>query len=616
MNRFKKSLILISLDYILIVSSILLSLAIRLGEFYVIENDFIMFVLLSPLIAIPVFIKSGLYSNIVRYIGVNFVWSSFLSVSIFSLIWGLLFLWIDFYNLPRSLILINWILLTFSIISLRLFVYWLYSFDKKSNKGVRKNVLIYGAGQAGVQIISALEHSSNFLPVAFIDDKATLHGEYIKGYRVFHPKSAESLIRKYSINEIIIAIPSATKKTIQSIINSFYELPINIKVLPGLNDLVNGKVQVSDIRKVEITDLLGREVIPPNKDLLAKNIANKTVMVTGAGGSIGSELCRQILSLNPKRLILLDSSELALYNIERELRPQVDKDNFLIPILGNVTNKKRVHRILQKFKVNTIYHAAAYKHVPLVELNNSEGIFNNIFGTLYCAQAAEACGVENFVLISTDKAVRPTNAMGASKRVSELILQAISIGSNTSFTMVRFGNVLGSSGSVIPLFQEQIRHGGPLTVTHKSITRYFMTIKEAVELVIQAGTMSSEGGIYILDMGKPVKIYDLAMNMIRLSGLRIKDDKNLNGDIEIKFTGLRPGEKLYEELLICGNTDKTSHPLIMKASEDYLIWKELSIKLQELEVAATEGNEEKVREILLFLVPGYSPKGKIKDILY
>jgi FlaA1/EpsC-like NDP-sugar epimerase len=388
-------------------------------------------------------------------------------------------------------------------------------------------------------------------------------------------------------------------------------------MLPGVAELAEGKVSIGDLREVSIKDLLGRDAVEANEELLGKNITNKTVVVTGAGGSIGSELCRQIVFLKPKALILYEMSELALYNIEKEISNIGIHSLDIYPVLGSVNNRARLSNVFKRFDVDTIYHAAAYKHVPMVEFNNTEGVDNNIFGTLCAAQAAIDTGVETFVLISTDKAVRPTNTMGATKRSAELVLQALSVQqSGTKFTMVRFGNVLGSSGSVIPLFRQQIKDGGPVTVTDVNMIRYFMTIPEAVELVIQAGAMGTGGDVFVLDMGKPVRIDDLAKKMIRLSGLEVKDESHPNGDIEIKYTGLRPGEKLYEELLIGDNVSDTDNPLIMRAQEELLAWDELESILDDLKIAITDCDQKKLRELLIQIVPGFKPQCEITDVLY
>jgi len=412
-------------------------------------------------------------------------------------------------------------------------------------------------------------------------------------------------------------MPSASRSRKFDIINALEPYPVLVRTLPGVAELAEGKVSVNDLREVSIEDLLGRDAASSNQELLSKNITDKVVVVTGAGGSIGSELCRQIVFLKPKALILYEMSELALYTIEKELSSFGVQQIDMYPVLGSVNNRNRLDNVFKRFEVDTVYHAAAYKHVPMVEFNNTEGVDNNIFGTLNCAQAAIDNGVETFVLISTDKAVRPTNTMGATKRSAELVLQALSDKqSGTKFTMVRFGNVLGSSGSVIPLFKQQIKDGGPVTVTDENIVRYFMTIPEAVELVIQAGAMGTGGDVFVLDMGEPVRIADLAKKMIHLSGLEVKDESHPDGDIEIKYTGLRPGEKLYEELLIGDNVSGTDNPLIMRAQEDMLSWDDLEPTLSSLKNAITDCDQKKLRELLVQIVPGFKPQSEIADILY
>jgi FlaA1/EpsC-like NDP-sugar epimerase len=480
-----------------------------------------------------------------------------------------------------------------------------------------KRTLVYGAGDAGIQLVSALAHSSEYNPVGFIDDSKELQGNQIRGLNVYSIDSIGDVISKLKVDEVLIAMPSASRNKRLDIINALESYPVLVRMLPGVAELAEGKISIGDLRQVSIKDLLGRDVVEANEELLDKNITNKIVVVTGAGGSIGSELCRQIVFLKPKALILYEMSELALYTIEKELSnigiPSLD----IYPILGSVNNKGRLNNVFKRFRVDTIYHAAAYKHVPMVEFNNTEGVNNNIFGTLSCAQVAIDNGVETFVLISTDKAVRPTNTMGATKRSAELVLQALSAKqSGTKFTMVRFGNVLGSSGSVIPLFKQQIKDGGPVTVTDANIIRYFMTIPEAVELVVQAGAMGTGGDVFVLDMGKPIRINDLAKRMIKLSGLEVKDESNPNGDIEIQYTGLRPGEKLYEELLIGDNVSDTDNPLIMRAQEDMLAWDELEPILNDLKIAVIDCDQKKLRELLVQIVPGFKPQCEIMDVLY
>ena len=447
----------------------------------------------------------------------------------------------------------------------------LKTFAKKQS---RKRVAIYGAGLAGQQIAAALNRSDDYLPVCFIDDKRSLQGQSLSGLKIYSPKKAQAKLGKFGIEEVLLAMPSVGRARKKEIIESFDTADVKIMELPGVTQLVDGKVKVSDIREVDIIDLLGRDPVPPKPELLEKNIKNKVVMVTGAGGSIGSELCRQIVKHQPKMLVLFEMSEFALYSIDRELQAS---DIQIIPVLGSVTNQQKLERIIQEYKVQTVYHAAAYKHVPLVEANPFEGIYNTSIGTQRSVDAAVNQNVETFVLISTDKAVRPTNVMGASKRMAELYCQGLaSTNPKTQISIVRFGNVLGSSGSVVPLFKKQIAQGGPVTVTHPEVTRYFMTIPEAAQLVIQAGAMGTGGDVFLLDMGEPVKIVDLAKQMIRLSGFRAIDENGI-GDIEVQFTGLRPGEKLYEELLIdAENVEKTDHERILKSYEKYYGYLEVS----------------------------------------
>nr|WP_218948373.1 nucleoside-diphosphate sugar epimerase/dehydratase [Acinetobacter sp. YH12140] len=479
----------------------------------------------------------------------------------------------------------------------------LKTFAKKQS---RKRVAIYGAGLAGQQIAAALNRSDDYLPVCFIDDKRSLQGQSLSGLKIYSPKKAQAKLGKFGIEEVLLAMPSVGRARKKEIIESFDTADVKIMELPGVTQLVDGQVQVSDIREVDIIDLLGRDPVPPKPELLEKNIKNKVVMVTGAGGSIGSELCRQIVKHQPKILVLFEMSEFALYSIDRELQAS---DIQIIPVLGSVTNQQKLERILQQYAVQTVYHAAAYKHVPLVEANPFEGIYNTSIGTQRSVDAAVTQGVETFVLISTDKAVRPTNVMGASKRMAELYCQGLaSTNPKTQISIVRFGNVLGSSGSVVPLFKKQIAQGGPVTVTHPEVTRYFMTIPEAAQLVIQAGAMGTGGDVFLLDMGEPVKIVDLARQMIRLSGFRAIDENGI-GDIAIQFTGLRPGEKLYEELLIdADNVEKTEHERIIKSYEFYCelnTIKNVFKAMDELYLSNSQFRKKEIYKILEEYVFGY-----------
>ncbi|MFW1741868.1 polysaccharide biosynthesis protein [Acinetobacter johnsonii] len=479
----------------------------------------------------------------------------------------------------------------------------LRTFVKKQS---RKRVAIYGAGLAGQQIAAALNRSDDYLPVCFIDDKRSLQGQSLSGLKIYVPHRAAAKLGKFGIEEVLLAMPSVGRARKKEIIESFDTADVKIMELPGVTQLVDGKVKVSDIREVDIIDLLGRDPVPPKPELLEKNIKNKVVMVTGAGGSIGSELCRQIVKHQPKMLVLFEMSEFALYSIDRELQAS---DIQIIPVLGSVTNQQKLERIIQEYKVQTVYHAAAYKHVPLVEANPFEGIYNTSIGTQRSVDAAVNQNVETFVLISTDKAVRPTNVMGASKRMAELYCQGLaSTNPKTQISIVRFGNVLGSSGSVVPLFKKQIAQGGPVTVTHPEVTRYFMTIPEAAQLVIQAGAMGTGGDVFLLDMGEPVKIIDLAKQMIRLSGFRAMDENGI-GDIEIQFTGLRPGEKLYEELLIdAENVEKTEHERILKSFERFYSYAQLCQVFIQLDKECENEDEVVLLNILKNHVDGYRDK--------
>ncbi|WPE17685.1 polysaccharide biosynthesis protein [Candidatus Thioglobus autotrophicus] len=577
--------------------------------------------LFAPLVAIPIFIKFGLYRAIVRYIGFKALWVIVQAVSLYSLVWGVIVLLSGVQGVPRSVILINWILSMLLIGGSRIVGRWLFS-NKKSHSenrfDKRKKILVYGAGSAGIQLATALTYSHELNPVAFIDDEITLVNHQIMGLKVYPSDNLGELVTLMKIKEVLLAIPSASRDRRNEIINNLESHPVLVRTVPGVSELAQGKLKIDDLNVVSINDLLGRDPVPPNQNYLRADIVNKVVMITGAGGSIGSELCRQIIKLQPNKIILFEQNEFALYSIDQELIEENSKID-IVPILGSVLDSKQVERVCSTFSVQTIYHAAAYKHVPMIELNNFPGIENNIFGTLSCAEAAVLSNVQTFVLISTDKAVRPTNIMGVTKRFSEMILQALSQKYNdkeTNFSMVRFGNVLDSSGSVIPIFKKQIKGGGPVTVTDPEIIRYFMTIPEAAQLVIQAGAMSKGGDVFVLDMGQPVKILNLAKKMIHLSGLTVKDGDNSNGDIEILFTGLRPGEKLYEELLIGDSVLETEHHLILRANEEMLSWPDLKIILDKLKVSIDNQDLKSAHRALIEAVPGYKPQGDINDLMY
>jgi len=610
LSRVYKQLIIFLMDSVALIGALLAAFSIRLGYWYWPENDLLWVIFGAPLIAFPIFIQFGLYHSIVRFLGLQALWAVAKAVSLYALIWGVIGFMSAIEGIPRSVILINWLLAVLSIGGLRMLARWMLS--GVSSRLENKNVIIYGAGSAGRQLAEALLQSAEYRPIVFIDDGKDLINQHINGIKVYDAESIDLLIQKHNVGEVFLALPSASRKRRNEIINFLEPYPVLVRALPGVSEIAQGKIKIEDLREVSVDDLLGRESVKPDQSLLQENIKDKVVMVTGAGGSIGSELCRQIITLGASKLILFEQSELALYTIDQKL-----SSSNVFPVLGSVINQDRIERVCKRFSVNTIYHAAAYKHVPIVEYNNTEGVTNNVFGTLRCAKAAINCNVEAFVLISTDKAVRPTNTMGATKRSAEMALQALSDDQNiTKFVMVRFGNVLDSSGSVIPLFKNQIKMGGPVTVTDKEIIRYFMTIPEAVELVIQAGAMGEGGEVFVLDMGKPVKIFDLAIKMIHLSGLEIKNESNPNGEIEIKITGLRPGEKLFEELLIGDNVSKTQHSMIMRAKEEMLPWDELRIIIDSLEKAVEDSDQEVLRSLLMKIVPGFKPQCGISDFLY
>ena len=602
-------------DTFAIIFVLWVSFSIRLGEYYFPNNSFILLMFFaSPVIGTIIFKQYGLYRSVTRYVGFDALWIIFQAISFYSLVWGAIFLGGG--GVPRSVVLINWILMLCTIGAIRIGARWILT-KRKANSKQRKRALVYGAGSAGIQLASALNYSQEYKVVAFIDEAKVLHGANILGLNVFSENNIGNMIKKLKIDDVLLAIPSSARTKRFKIIAALEAFPVHVRMLPSVSALAGGRITEDDLQEVSIEDLLGRDTVMPNQQLLSKAITGKAVMVTGAGGSIGSEICRQIINLKPKRIILFDMSELALFSVEKELSRYSELKTEIYPVLGSVNNETRLRNVFKHFKVNTIYHAAAYKHVPMVEFNNTEGVNNNVFGTLSCAQAAIDSNVETFVLISTDKAVHPTNTMGATKRCAELILQALSKKQKgTKFTMVRFGNVLNSSGSVIPLFKSQIKEGGPVTVTDKNITRYFMMISEAVELVIQAGSMGGGGDVFVLDMGKPVKIDLLAKKMIKFSGLEVKDESNPDGDIEIKYTGLRPGEKLFEELLIGDNTIDTENPLIMRAREDMLSWEKLKPILENLKENVESGNNEKIRKILIQLVPTFKPQSEIVDVLH
>jgi len=609
-SRFQKQFILITIDSLLLIVVILASFSLRLDYLYWPSNDSIWFFYAAPFIAIPIFYRFGLYSAVIRFIGFKTQWAILKAVTLYAIVWGIFIFMTGVQVIPRSVILINWVLSLMFIGGLRMFGHWVFS----EENFLTNNVVIFGAGSAGRQLSIAISQSNKFNLVAFLDDNKKIQKQSINGLEVLPRTKLEELVSKKNVTEVLLAMPSLSRIQRNEIIKFLESHSILVRSLPSLSDLVQGKIKVDDLLEIDILELLGRDLVKPNPNLLKVNITGKVVLITGAGGSIGSELCRQIILLKPKKIILFEVSEPSLYEIEQELINN-SADVEILSILGSVTDKSRVEYILKRYIVKTVYHAAAYKHVPLVEHNPSQGVLNNTIGTLVAAEAAIASEVETFVLISTDKAVRPSSTMGVAKRVAELVLQALANEhSNTCFTMVRFGNVIDSSGSVIPLFKKQIRNGGPVTVTDINVVRYFMTIPEAVELVIQAGAMGKGGDVFVLDMGKPIKIYDLAVKMIKLSGLQLISDTNPKGDIEIKFTGLRPGEKLFEELLVGSNSTITENKLIMRAKEEMINWHVLKPTLNLLHQASINNNHLRIRELLIEIVPEFNPQFSIEKL--
>ena len=616
--RVAKRLIVLLVDAGICILSVYFAFYLRVGEWVPLFSGSswnpLLVLEVSILLSLPIFLAFGLYREIFRYSG----WFAFLTLlramCLYAFIFAVIFTVIGIEGVPRTVGLIQPILLVMLVGASRAFAsYWLSnSYRKQLKLSAVPHVLIYGAGDAGRQLMGALSHSYEMQVVGFLDDDPKLQGSTLGGRRIYSPERLIDLTASLDVSEVLLAIPSASRFRRNQIIKLMRDAKVGIQTLPSMSDLASGKISTQDLRSLDIDDLLGRELVLPDSDLLTKNSFSKTVMVTGAGGSIGGELCRQIMEQAPKTLLLVEQSEYALYQIHHEISTRIENHGGLnvqiVPLLASVTNPDRMRIIVGEWQPDVIYHAAAYKHVPLVEANVVEGIRNNTIGTLTVAQIAIELGVPHFILISTDKAVRPTNVMGASKRLAEMILQALAqSASKTKFSMVRFGNVLNSSGSVVPKFRQQIKDGGPVTVTDLRMTRYFMTIPEAAQLVIQAGALATGGDVFLLDMGEPVKIVDLARRMIELSGLDVKDAQNLEGDIEIEEIGLRPGEKLYEELLITGSPDATIHPRIFKSHEEYLAWEVLEHKLSLIQQAIESNDQEVLLRLLPGLVTGYSP---------
>lgn len=609
--RAIKQMLVLGVDVILALVSTWLAFGLRLDVWAWPAGDQWYVYLLAPVLAIPIFIRFGLYRAIFRYTGQSALFATAKAVLAYSALLTVVLLWHRWLGVPRTLGALQPLLFLMLVgLSRAMARFWLAGLPLLGEVQSGR-VLIYGAGPAGAQTASALQVSGQLKLVGHLDDDESLVGRSINGRPIFSPDDIPSLVSRHRITDILLAMPSSTREKRNKIIRSLGRLPVHVRSLPSLSDLTSGKVTVQDFRELDIEDLLGREPVPPRHDLLAHELAGQVALVSGAGGSIGSELTRQILYQGPRQLLLLDHSEFALYSIHQELLAKCNSDMLtveLVPVLASVSNAQRLQSVLASYQPSIVYHAAAYKHVPMVEDNPGEGVRNNVFGTLNLAQASAQAGVKRFVLISTDKAVRPTNVMGATKRVAELVLQALAANHTaTCFSMVRFGNVLGSSGSVVPLFRKQLADGGPLTVTHEEVTRYFMTIPEAAQLVLQAGAMGQGGDVFVLDMGEPVKIMDLARRMIQLSGLSVRDATNPTGDIEIAVTGLRTGEKLYEELLIGDNPQPTEHPRIMKAHEPFLPWSELQAELAVLADAAERNDAAAIKAFMCKHVQGYQP---------
>ena len=612
---YNKRFFVVALDMLLALLTVWMAFSLRLELLHTPTGSQWLIYLLAPLLMLPVFIYSGLYQAVYRHSG----FTAFVTVVKAVAAYGLFFLsalmLLNIPGVPLSIGILQPMICLLMIGGSRgLIRFWYITIDaKKQNKGVQEKLLIYGAGSAGMAIVNSINRSSKFDVAGFVDDNPKLHGLTLNGLKVYSLKQAEQLIANRVITNVLLAMPSASRIRRNEIVEKLHKYPVHIQMLPGVEELIDGRVTVSDIKEIQIEDLLGRDPVSCNKVILNDIIAGKVVMVTGAGGSIGSELCQQLLTAYPSKLLLVDNTEYNLFNIHNELESRCLRLNVkteVVPLLGDVTDKKRLAEICRAFEPSVIYHAAAYKHVPMVEHNPVQGVRNNVLGTLAVAEVAVQFGVSSVVLVSTDKAVRPTNVMGASKRLCELIFQALADNPKhkTCFSMVRFGNVLGSSGSVVSRFRQQIKEGGPVTITHKDITRYFMTIPEAAQLIIQAGAMASGGDVFLLDMGEPVKIIDLARRMIALSGLSVRD-------VAISVTGLRPGEKLYEELLIGNNPSPTSNPRIFKAKENFMPWSQLHKELAHSTIAINNNDSVKVKRLVMRLVPEYQPTATTADFI-
>ncbi len=612
-----KRVMAVTIDSALCALTIWIAYYLRLGYFVSLAGRPSVAVGLSIILALPAFYAVGLYRMAFRRGGVDMIPAAALACAGYGLCYVIIISAYAFDNIPRTIGIVQPILLFLAVCGVRLAVGYVLGgqMQRRLDMKPRHRVLIYGAGSSGRQLAAAISDSRESNVIGFIDDDRSMSGTRINGARVYGSQNLAALVERERIDDILLALPSASRQRRNEIIQSLRGLPVSVRTLPGLMDLAHGRVEAGDLRELTIEDLLSREPVEPEMGMVRGKIAGRTILVTGAGGSIGSELCRQILAADPALIILLEQNEFALYAIHRNLTDV--SETAVVPLLGSVTDEFRVAQIMEAWKPDIVFHAAAYKHVPLVEHNSLEGLRNNVIGTRRVAELAVKFGVGDFVLVSTDKAVRPTNIMGATKRLAELILQGLAAeDTGTRFSMVRFGNVLGSSGSVVPLFREQIGHGGPVTITHRDITRYFMTIPEAAQLVVQASAMAVGGEVFVLDMGEPVRIVDLARNMIELCGLTVRSEVNPDGDIEIVTIGMRPGEKLYEELLIGNNPQLTAHPRIMMASEHHIPWPILKPQLQELEALIDIGAVKGARAVLCRLVKEFTPSSEIVDLVH
>ena len=618
LSRFFKNSLAVILDTILCIFTVWIAFYLRTEEFVQIKDLKLQIIILPIVLVIPIFFIMGLYKTIYRYVDVSIIYRISKSFLIYSFIFFVIVSIFGLKGVPRSIGIIQPILLYLCIIVSRFIIKYLFKMNNFESKNLKekKNILIYGAGSGGRQLLIAFENNPIYKVVGFIDDNKQLHGQLLLGQKIYNSSEIKNLKISNRIDLILLAIPSISKFKKNEIIKTINQYNLPVKTLPNINDLIDGKVAISDLKDFLIEDLLNRDPVEPNKKLLNKNTKLKTVMITGSGGTIGSELCKQILKLKPKKLILFENNEYALYKIYEKLK-LINENSDITPIIGNIQNQKKLEKIFQIFNVDTVYHAAAYKHVPLVEANICEGVQNNVLGTLAVTKAVINKQVKNFVLISSDKAVRPTNVMGATKRFSELCLQVLHKNNDAlNFSIVRFGNVLASSGSVIPKFKEQISRGGPVTLTHHDVTRYFMTISEAAQLVIQAGALGKKSEVFLLDMGESIKIKDLINRMIKLSGLKLKDSSNKEGDIEIKIIGLRPGEKLFEELLIGESSQDTIHPKIKKITEPKISNEEFEKFINQVSTLIEAQNPEEVKKLLSSAIKLYVSDYKIVDTIY